>query len=119
QPYEADYRIRRSDGVYRWFHTRARALRGADGAITRWYILLTDIDDRKRAEERVRQDERELRTIVDFLPELLVVGGPEGGLLHANRAALEFTGRTLEETVARPDVWSEIVHPDDLDTVGA
>src|SRR6185436_8128788 len=61
QPYEVEYRTRRSDGVHRWFHARARALRGADGAIARWYVLLTDIDDRKRAEERVRQDERELR----------------------------------------------------------
>src|SRR6185295_20369836 len=113
------YRTRRSDGVHRWFHARARALRGADGAIARWYVVLTDIDDRKRAEERVRQDERELRTIVDFLPELLVVGDVQGGLAYANRAALELTGRTLEETVARPDIWSEIVHPDDLDTVQA
>jgi formate hydrogenlyase transcriptional activator len=79
----------------------------------------TDIHDRREAEERVRQDERELRTIVDFLPELLVVGDANGLLEYANRAALEFTGRTLEETVAHPDVWSEIVHPDDLDTVRA
>jgi formate hydrogenlyase transcriptional activator len=78
-----------------------------------------DIHDRREAEERVRQDERELRTIVDFLPELLVVGAANGLLAYANRAALEFTGRTLEETVAHPDVWSEIVHPDDLDTVQA
>src|SRR6185295_8074430 len=32
---------------------------------------------------------------------------------------LEFTGRTLEETVAYPDVWSEIVHPDELSTMQA
>jgi formate hydrogenlyase transcriptional activator len=119
QPYEADYRVRRSDGVYRWFHTHARALRGADGAIVRWYVTGTDIDDRKRAEERVRQDERELRAIVDFLPELLVVGDAQGGLVYANRAALDFTGRTLDETLGRPDIWTEIIHPDDLHTVQA
>ena len=78
--------------------------------------LYRDLAER---EARIRQDERELRTIVDFLPELLVVGDAEGGLEYANRAALEFTGRTLEETVAHPDVWSEIVHPDDLHTVRA
>ena len=76
--------------------------------------LYRDLAER---ETRIRQDERELRTIVDFLPELLVVGDAQGGLAYANRAALEFTGRTLEETVAHPDVWSEIVHPDDLHTV--
>ena len=78
--------------------------------------LYRDLAER---EARIRQDERELRTIVDFLPQLLVVGDAQGGVEYANRAALEFTGRTLEETVAHPDVWSEIVHPDDLPTVRA
>ena len=78
--------------------------------------LYRDLAER---EARIRQDERELRTIVDFLPELLVVGDAEGGLEYANRAALELTGRTLQETLGRPDVWSEIVHPDDLHTVQA
>ena len=48
-----------------------------------------------------------------------MVGDAQGGVVYANRVALEFTGRTLEETVAHPDVWSEIVHPDDLPTMQA
>ena len=43
-------RIRRFDGVYRWFQVRGLPLRGSSGQIVRWYVLLTDIDDRKRAE---------------------------------------------------------------------
>jgi len=117
--WEAEARFRRRDGEYRWFLVRVTPLRDDAGQIVRWYSTATEIDDRKRAEERVKQDERELRTIVDFLPELLVVGDAEGGLAYANRAALEFTGRTLEETLGHPAVWSEIVHPDDLDTVQA
>src|SRR4029077_598400 len=66
QPYDADYRIRRSDGVYRWFHAHARAPRGTDGAIARWYVLLTDIDERKHAEQRLKGQEAELRQILDL-----------------------------------------------------
>jgi len=49
-PYEIVERIRRFDGVYRWFQVRGLPLRGSSGNIARWYLLLTDIDDLKRAE---------------------------------------------------------------------
>jgi PAS domain S-box-containing protein len=48
--YEIVERIRRFDGVYRWFQVRGLPLRGSNGSIVRWYVLLTDIDDLKRAE---------------------------------------------------------------------
>ena len=56
-PYELEHRCRRADGVYRWFQVRALAVRDADGQVTGWYVLLTDIDDRKRAEEELRRNE--------------------------------------------------------------
>jgi PAS domain S-box-containing protein len=49
-PYDYDARIRRADGVYRWFQVRGLPLRDTGGQIVRWYCLLVDIDDRKRAE---------------------------------------------------------------------
>ena len=48
-PYESEYRIRRADGVYRWFHVRSLPWRDTEGRIVRWYTLRTDIDDRKRS----------------------------------------------------------------------
>ena len=56
-PYDFDHRLRRADGVYRWFHSAALPLTDAKGHIVRWYNLLTDIDDRKRAEEKLRRSE--------------------------------------------------------------
>jgi PAS domain S-box-containing protein len=50
EPYDFDARIRRSDGIYRWFQVRGLPLRDVGGRIVRWYSLLSDIDDRKRAE---------------------------------------------------------------------
>ena len=48
--YDLDYRLRRFDGVYRWFHAAGLPLRDAHGDIIRLYILLTEIEDRKRSE---------------------------------------------------------------------
>src|SRR6202166_2487935 len=53
-PYQSEYRIRRADGAYRWFHVRSLPWRDTEGRITRWYTLRTDIDDRKQAEERLQ-----------------------------------------------------------------
>jgi formate hydrogenlyase transcriptional activator len=57
QPYDLELRQRRADGVYRWFQSRALPTRDTEGRITGWYMLLTDIDERKRAEEDLRQSE--------------------------------------------------------------
>jgi PAS domain S-box-containing protein len=54
QPFENEYRIRRADGVYRWFQGRSLPLKGTDGRIIRWYSLITDIDERKQAEDRLQ-----------------------------------------------------------------
>ncbi len=58
---------------YRWLQGSAVPVRKDDGAIVRWYYLITDIDDRKRAEDLLRSSERQLRAIVDNIPAL--VGG--------------------------------------------
>jgi PAS domain S-box-containing protein len=48
QPYAYEFRQRRADGVYRWFQSRALPARDTEGRIAGWYMLLTDIDDRKK-----------------------------------------------------------------------
>jgi PAS domain S-box-containing protein len=60
--YEA-VRTRRFDGVYRWFNMRGLPLRDRQGHIVRWYFLLTEVDDRKRAEEALRQAQGDLARI--------------------------------------------------------
>jgi PAS domain S-box-containing protein len=60
QPYDIEHRLRRADGMYRWFHARGLPLRDDEGRIVRWYNLLTDTDDRKKAEEKLRRSETSL-----------------------------------------------------------
>lgn len=56
-PHDYEARLRRFDGVYRWFQVRGRPVRDANGRILRWCILLTDIDERKRAEDALKRSE--------------------------------------------------------------
>ena len=55
--YDVDHRLRRADGAYRWFHARGLPLCDPDGHVLRWYVLLTDIHDRKQAEDEMRHSE--------------------------------------------------------------
>src|SRR5258706_14496479 len=55
QPHDLELRQRRADGVYRWFQSRALPARDTEGRITGWYMLLTDIDDRKKTEEELHR----------------------------------------------------------------
>ena len=57
QPDENEHRLRRADGAYRWFHSRALPARDTEDRITGWYMVLTDIDDRKHFEEKLLRSE--------------------------------------------------------------
>jgi len=111
---EIELRCLRADGVYRWFQSRGRPVRDTDGKITAWYFLLTDIDDRKRAEQKLQQSERDLRTITDSIPQPIVVLSPDGKTLYVNQVALDLTGLTMDQ-LDEKGFWARIVHSDDLE----
>src|SRR5262249_29001238 len=109
---EMEGRLRRHDGVYRWFLIRAQAFRDESGKIVRWYGTNTDIDDRKRTEEALQARELDARSLLDNMPGFLVRISPNGTLEIVNRPFLQYFGKTLDETKR----WktNDIVHPDDL-----
>jgi formate hydrogenlyase transcriptional activator len=114
EPFEDEVRFRRADGQYRWHLQRGIPLRDERGQIVRWYGVLTDIEDRKRAEDALREQEAELRQMLDFAPELVVVFGPDFQHLYANRAALEYAGVTLQQWRQDPN-HGAVVHPEDYE----
>jgi len=63
--YESEYRLRGSDGTYRWFRARAVPLRGHEGRPVRWYGTCSDIHDRKLLEQSIRDNALELEKMVD------------------------------------------------------
>jgi PAS domain S-box-containing protein len=107
---EAEARLRRHDGEYRWFLFRANPLRDEKGNIVRWYGVNTDIEDRKRTEEALRKSERQFRLLVETIPALVWRGTPEGELDYLNRRAVEYLGHTAESLAGGR--WLELVHPD-------
>jgi formate hydrogenlyase transcriptional activator len=63
--YELELRLHKGDGTYRWFLVRVNPVRDDKGQIRRWYLACTDIEERKRAEEKLQQENVALREEID------------------------------------------------------
>src|SRR6267378_3604782 len=111
---EIEARLRRHDGTYRWFLIRVEPLQEESGEILRWYGTNTDIEDRKRTEEKLREDEREIRRITDAIPQTIMVLNPSGVPIYANQALLDYIGLTLDDVIAS-DFRARVFHPEDLE----
>ena len=70
--------------------------------------------ERKRAEEKLRQDERDLRRITDAIPHTIVIQDPDGTPVYANQAVLDYTGLTMEDVITS-DFRARIFYPEDLE----
>ncbi len=111
---EIEARLRRHDGVYRWFLIRVEPFRDERGQLLRWYGTSTDIDALKQTQDKLREDEQELRRITDAIPQAIVVLDLSGAPLYANQATLDYAGLT-EEDVPAPRFRERLFHSDDLE----
>ncbi len=66
EPYEIEYRFKRHDGEYRWFLGQARAIRGADERIERWFGTCTDIHELRGLQEQLQRSYEDLEVKVTF-----------------------------------------------------
>ena len=114
QPFEAEYRLRGVDGTYRWQLTRALPERDETGAITRWYGSVVDVDDRKRAEEALREADRrkdeflamlahELRNPLAPIRHSLAVQARSGDEVTVSREMRETMERQVKHLVRLVD----------------
>jgi PAS domain S-box-containing protein len=102
EPLEVEARYQRADGQYRWLLVRGVPLRDETGTIVKWYGANTDIDDRKRAEETLRETETRFRTYIDHATDAFFVLEFEGGtILDVNRRACENLGYMREELIGK------------------
>jgi PAS domain S-box-containing protein len=79
------YRLRRTDGVYRWMSSRADPMRDQDGRIVQWYGLCHDIDDQMHAEEALRRSERQLQQMIDAVPVRIWSATSTSGPVYFNK----------------------------------
>jgi PAS domain S-box-containing protein len=115
-PGELEARLRRFDGEYRWFLFRAEPLRDESGNIVKWYGSSTDIEDRKRAEEALRESEQRFRDYAETASDWFWEAGPdhavtrvsehvgEIGLVPSGLAGL-FRWDIATDTESEPEKW--------------
>lgn len=100
-PFEQEYRVRRKDGVYRWFLGLATALRDDGGRVVNWFGACTDIDDQKRAadelELRVKERTAELQQAVNNLHAEVQDRERATEQLEATATELARSNRELEQ----------------------
>jgi PAS domain S-box-containing protein len=115
--YETEHRLRRTDGVYRWFRNSARPSRNGQGHITEWHGTTIDIEEQKQAEAALRDREREFSQLVDMVPSHLWRLTPDGEPVFFNKRMVDFLGwgatNTAKPGKSRLEMIIEAVHPDD------
>jgi formate hydrogenlyase transcriptional activator len=116
-PFENEQRARGKDGSYHWFLIQYNPLLDENGRPKRWYATGTDIEHRKTSENKLRQDERDLRQLIDFLPQHVLVLNADGSVLQANQTMLDYRGATSEDMKISTLGACAGIHPDDLDRI--
>jgi formate hydrogenlyase transcriptional activator len=114
-PFEIEQRLRHKDGQYRWFLVRYHPLRDDQGRILRWYATGTDIDERKRAEERTRNENLALREDIDRTSMFEEIVGSSPGLQRvlaqaAKVATTDATVLILGETGTGKELVARAIH---------
>lgn len=119
---EAEARLRRHDGTYRWFLFQSSSLTNANGEIVKWYGINTDIEDRKRADEELAARERNLREALDHLSQAQRLSHTGSFRAHVNSDAQVWSEelyRILEYDRGEPATlraFLQRIHPDDVAT---
>lgn len=101
EPYEAEVRMRRQDGVYRWFLERAHPMHDETGAVQQWFGVSMDITDRKAAEEALAAHAGELRVITDNILGFISYIDQEQYYRFVNAAYEELYGRPREQILGQ------------------
>jgi len=109
--YDVSYRVCCLDGKYRWFRSRAEAVRAVDGKPLRMVGSLSDIHDHRLAEEALRRSEAEFRAIFEGSAIGIALIDTDNTILMCNPALCQFLGYSGAELCARP--YGEKTHPDD------
>lgn len=111
-------RIRRFDGTYRWFYTRAVGSRDTRGVIVQWYGSHMDIHDQHIAEvkaarqEEIEASEAKHRLLANLIPQIIFAATEDEGVTFANEQWLSYTGQEFEDSLGLG--FMDYVHPEDL-----
>src|SRR4051794_21706644 len=111
-PYDVEYRVRRSDGVYRWFKTRGTPIRDSTGRVVTWFGTCTDISDLREIEGALRASEERFRGTFENAAVGIAHRDATGRFLRVNEKFCAIVGYCREELLQK--TMRDITHPDDL-----
>jgi PAS domain S-box-containing protein len=107
---ELEHRILLPDGAIKHLHVSARSARKGSDELE-FIGAVSDVSAARLAEQTIRRSEGEFRRIVDAIPQLIAAMSPDGKVLYANKAVVDFSGLTFEEVME----GSRLFHPDDFE----
>ncbi|KAG0645205.1 Peroxide stress-activated histidine kinase mak1 [Hyphodiscus hymeniophilus] len=118
EQFSKQVRIRRFDGTYRWFYTRAVGSRDTRGVLVQWYGSHMDIHDQHIAElkaarqEEIEASEEKHRQLANLIPQIIFSATEEEGVNFCNEQWLSYTGQTFEDAMGLG--FMDFIHPEDL-----
>src|SRR5246127_5856560 len=112
RPYDVEYRVRRHDGVYRWFKTRGVPIRDSEGNIVKWFGTCTDITDLRQTEKALRASEERFRGTFENAAVGIAHRDATGRFLRVNEKFCAIVGYSREELLQK--TVRDITHPNDL-----
>ncbi|MEI6707448.1 MAG: PAS domain S-box protein [Methylococcales bacterium] len=112
--YSVECRLCRADGVYRWWLVRGTPIRDTNGNILQWFGTCTDIDELKRTEKELKENEQKLKVIFDTLGVGISITDEQGNIIDCNKASENMLGISKQEHLQRNYSGKEwqIIRPD-------
>ena len=119
-PFTLEYRMIRPDGSVVWIRDQGNVVKGEDGRPAYVQGLYVDISEQKRLESELRSEAVKFKSLAEQIPAVVYIEG-EGGSgdspMYISPKYQELFGYTPEERQARPNLWRELLHPEDRERV--
>jgi PAS domain S-box-containing protein len=97
-----------------WHDISVSPVTSASGGISALVGFIRDITERKEGESKLEKAEERVRTFIESVDDMIYFQGLDGSLSMLNAANARITGYSLDEFESDPQLWRDIVHPDDL-----
>jgi PAS domain S-box-containing protein len=113
------FRWLEKNGAYRWAECRVEPRRDENGAVAEWYGVSIDIEDEIRAQDALRERERELSQLVDAVPAAIGCLAPDGEPTFFNKRLIDLLGLSIADfdesgLSLRASAIASAIHPDDM-----
>jgi PAS domain S-box-containing protein len=118
EPFQREYRLMRPDGRAVWIRDHSMPVFDDEGDLTSWQGVIEDVTERHEAEEQLRTSEERYRALIEQVPAIVYEMGPddERRTHYVSPHVEEIFGYTRDEWLDQPDIWVELLHPDDRET---